>query len=113
MRPQEIQQRVAGLLSLFVDEEWPGDERNDQISLLMEDVLTVRLTVRSDASHQDVAQAVMADMEERVTNLIAAFCAAFASLAEVHDTGHSEMSARDVIQALALEWARGEDGAAE
>lgn len=61
-----------------------------------------RITIPEDASIEEVATIVGREVGGAVEQLVGAFTLAFAMLAQVHDSGQTDVSSADVLQDLAL-----------
>ncbi|TXS67322.1 hypothetical protein EAO76_31280 [Streptomyces sp. sk2.1] len=61
-----------------------------------------RISVPEDASIDEVATLVGREVGAAVEQLVGAFTLAFAMLAQVHDSGRTDVTSADVLQDLAL-----------
>lgn len=105
MEQSEIQQRVAGLLTVSLSDDLGSDDVPDRFAPLLDGMLRANLQVPVGASPEEIAKAVMAEIEPRFNGLVAALLGAFMLLAQEHDAGQPTRSSLEVIQDLALRWA--------
>ncbi|MEU6369447.1 hypothetical protein ABZ876_27825 [Streptomyces sp. NPDC046931] len=108
MEQREIMQRVVGILTEALEmrrqarASGDGDvPQSEAVSALLEEMLP-RIQVPADASAREVATAVSRELGPAIAHIASAFALAFVQLAEIHDEGHADVSAADVLQSISL-----------
>ncbi|ROQ73354.1 hypothetical protein EDD95_6015 [Streptomyces sp. CEV 2-1] len=110
MEQSEVVKRVIGILTEAGEmrrllEESPdrGDPSNDStvVTALLNETMP-RIAIPEDATIEDVVGLVGREVGGAVEQLVGAFTLAFAMLAQVHDSGQTDVSSADVLQDLAL-----------
>ncbi|MEV8033868.1 hypothetical protein [Streptomyces sp. NPDC086182] len=109
----EMMQQVVALLTQAQEmtEAWEEDVDRDDLSpqaalageLIAEVLVLDGITVK-DPSPQAVADVVMSAIQPRVGQLVACLMAAYVRLAYHHDGGDADISSKDVLRRMALEW---------
>ncbi|MDJ0383500.1 hypothetical protein [Streptomyces sp. G-G2] len=114
MDQNEVIRKVVGILTEAYDafvhpeaDDAPEDEPNLMGQFLTEAM--PRIEISSDASLQEVADQVGREMGRAVTQLAAAFAAAYVELALVHDESDPATSSAEVLRDMAIR-AEGPDG---
>ncbi|WP_177328019.1 hypothetical protein OH786_24520 [Streptomyces atratus] len=110
MEQSEVVKRVVGILTEAGEIRRLLEENVDREDLETDpSVVTVllnetmpRITVPEDASIEEVATLVGREVGGAVEQLVGAFTLAFAMLAQVHDSGQTDVTSADVLQDLAL-----------
>jgi hypothetical protein len=110
MDQNEVLKRVIGILTQAgtwihdlpaADDDSDLDTEQGIVSDLLNDVMPV-VAIPSNASAEEIASIVSEALGGRILQLTTAFAMAFWELAEVHDTGRTDLTSLDVLQALAL-----------
>ncbi|GAA5018706.1 hypothetical protein [Kitasatospora paranensis] len=109
MEQNEVLKRVIGILTqagtwihdLPAADDSDLDTEQGIVSDLLNDVMPV-VAIPSNANAEEIASIVSEALGGRILQLTTAFAMAFWELAEVHDTGRTDLSSLDVLQALAL-----------
>ncbi|MFE2930359.1 hypothetical protein [Streptomyces sp. NPDC059278] len=110
MEQSEVVKRVVGILTEAGEIRRLLEENVDREDLETDpSVVTVllnetmpRISVPEDASIEEVATLVGREVGGAVEQLVGAFTLAFAMLAQVHDSGQTDVTSADVLQDLAL-----------
>ncbi|MFB7211968.1 hypothetical protein [Streptomyces sp. NPDC056255] len=110
MEQSEVVKRVVGILTEAGEIRRLLEENVDREDLETDpSVVTVllnetmpRITVPEDATIEEVATLVGREVGGAVEQLVGAFTLAFAMLAQVHDSGQTDVTSADVLQDLAL-----------
>ncbi|MFB7912866.1 hypothetical protein [Streptomyces sp. NPDC056061] len=110
MEQSEVVKRVVGILTeageirrLLEENVDRDDIETDStvVTALLNETMP-RITIPEDASIEEVATIVGREVGGAVEQLVGAFTLAFAMLAQVHDSGQTDVSSADVLQDLAL-----------
>ncbi|MET9657764.1 hypothetical protein [Streptomyces sp. NPDC006510] len=110
MEQSEVVKRVVGILTeageirRLLEENVDRDDLDTDpsvVTVLLNETMP-RITVPEDASIEEVATLVGHEVGHAVEQLVGAFTLAFAMLAQVHDSGQTDVSSADVLQDLAL-----------
>lgn len=91
---------IRRLLEENVDRE--DLETNPSVVTVLLNETMPRISVPEDASIEEVATLVGREVGGAVEQLVGAFTLAFAMLAQVHDSGQTDVTSADVLQDLAL-----------
>lgn len=111
MNDAEVVTRVVAILTEtteWVREENDGadsDDSDDSLALvgeLIADLFPKGLSISSDATPQQVANALSAEIQGSLNRTIGAFASAFHQLAVEHDRHDPEVTSAQVLQELAL-----------
>lgn len=110
MEQSEVVKRVVGILTEAGEmrrllEENPDREDADTDSTVVTALLNEtmpRIAIPEDATVEDVVVLVGREVGGAVEQLVGAFTLAFAMLAQVHDSGQTDVTSADVLQDLAL-----------
>ncbi len=102
--------RVVGILTEAGEmrrllEENPDREDADTDSTVVTALLNEtmpRIAIPEDATVEDVVVVVGREVGGAVEQLVGAFTLAFAMLAQIHDSGQTDVTSADVLQDLAL-----------
>jgi hypothetical protein len=110
MEQSEVVKRVVGILTEAgeirrlleenADRDYVETDQSVVTTLLNETM--PRISIPEDASIEEVAALVGREVGGAVEQLVGAFTLAFAMLAQVHDSGQTDVSSADVLQDLAL-----------
>ncbi|MFB8039415.1 hypothetical protein ACFC5Z_42345 [Streptomyces sp. NPDC056004] len=110
MEQSEVVKRVVGILTeageirRLLEENADRDDLETDpsvVTVLLNETMP-RITVPEDASIEEVATLVGREVGGAVEQLVGAFTLAFAMLAQVHDSGQTDVTSADVLQDLAL-----------
>ncbi|MFG2625548.1 hypothetical protein [Streptomyces sp. NPDC048473] len=110
MEQSEVVKRVVGILTeageirrLLEENVDRDDVETDPsvVTALLNETMP-RISIPEDASIEEVAVLVGREVGGAVEQLVGAFTLAFAMLAQVHDSGQTDVSSADVLQDLAL-----------
>ncbi|WP_405684548.1 hypothetical protein [Streptomyces sp. NBC_00057] len=110
MEQSEVVKRVVGILTeageirrLLEENVDRDDVETDPsvVTALLNETMP-RITIPEDASIEEVAVIVGREVGGAVEQLVGAFTLAFAMLAQVHDSGQTDVTSADVLQDLAL-----------
>ncbi|MFF2325393.1 MULTISPECIES: hypothetical protein [unclassified Streptomyces] len=110
MEQSEVVKRVVGILTetgeirrLLEESVDRDDVQADPgvVTALLNETMP-RITIPEDASIEEVATLVGREVGGAVEQLVGAFTLAFAMLAQVHDSGQTDVTSADVLQDLAL-----------
>ncbi|MFJ8855051.1 hypothetical protein [Streptomyces sp. NPDC102437] len=110
MEQSEVVKRVVGILTeageirRLLEENVDRDDLDTDpsvVTVLLNETMP-RITVPEDASIEEVATLVGREVGGAVEQLVGAFTLAFAMLAQVHDSGQTDVTSADVLQDLAL-----------
>ncbi|MFD7494921.1 hypothetical protein ACFV8T_21285 [Streptomyces sp. NPDC059832] len=110
MEQSEVVKRVVGILTEAGEIRRLLEENVDRedldtdpsvVTVLLNETMP-RISVPEDASIEEVATLVGREVGGAVEQLVGAFTLAFAMLAQVHDSGQTDVSSADVLQDLAL-----------
>ncbi|WP_327369857.1 hypothetical protein [Streptomyces sp. NBC_01217] len=110
MEQSEVVKRVVGILTeageirrLLEENVDRDDVETDPsvVTALLNETMP-RITIPEDASIEEVAVLVGREVGGAVEQLVGAFTLAFAMLAQVHDSGQTDVTSADVLQDLAL-----------
>ncbi|WP_335935647.1 hypothetical protein [Streptomyces sp. PTD5-9] len=110
MEQSEVVKRVVGILTeageirrLLEESGDRDDVETDStvVTALLNETMP-RITIPEDASIEQVAALVGREVGGAVEQLVGAFTLAFAMLAQVHDSGQTDVTSADVLQDLAL-----------
>ncbi|KAA0921295.1 MULTISPECIES: hypothetical protein [Streptomyces] len=118
MEQSEIILRAIGVLTetqemvrrLNEDTAADMDAGEAQLGRLVTEVFPT-VEVPGDATPAEAGQAVVDALMPAAISLVGAFAFLFSELAEVHDTGRSEIKSTDLLRALALRLSRPDDEA--
>ncbi|MFD7862437.1 hypothetical protein [Streptomyces sp. NPDC057682] len=110
MEQSEVLKRVVGILTEAGEmrrlmEEDPGREERAADSTVVTALLNEtmpRIAIPETATIEDVVVLVGREVGGAVEQLVGAFTLAFATLAQVHDAGRTDVTSADVLQDLAL-----------
>ncbi|MER5360680.1 hypothetical protein [Streptomyces sp. NPDC002785] len=110
MEQSEVVKRVVGILTeageirRLLEENVDRDnvETDSSVVTALLNETMPRITIPEDASIEEVAVLVGREVGGAVEQLVGAFTLAFAMLAQVHDSGQTDVSSADVLQDLAL-----------
>ncbi|MFF3391620.1 hypothetical protein ACFYW1_11915 [Streptomyces sp. NPDC002669] len=110
MEQSEVVKRVVGILTeageirRLLEEDADRDDLDTDpgvVTVLLNETMP-RISVPEDASIDEVATLVGREVGAAVEQLVGAFTLAFAMLAQVHDSGRTDVTSADVLQDLAL-----------
>ncbi|MFF3729797.1 hypothetical protein ACFYXM_05550 [Streptomyces sp. NPDC002476] len=110
MEQSEVVKRVVGILTEAGEIRRLLEESGDRddveadstvVTALLNETMP-RITIPEDATIEEVATLVGREVGGAVEQLVGAFTLAFAMLAQVHDSGQTDVSSADVLQDLAL-----------
>ncbi|MFF2012873.1 hypothetical protein ACFVWY_27875 [Streptomyces sp. NPDC058195] len=110
MEQSEVVKRVVGILTeageirRLLEENVDRDDLDPDsgvVTVLLNETMP-RISVPEDASVQEVAALIAREVGGAVEQLVGAFTLAFAMLAQVHDSGQTDVTSADVLQDLAL-----------
>ncbi|MFE7107620.1 hypothetical protein ACFU98_08015 [Streptomyces sp. NPDC057575] len=110
MEQSEVVKRVVGILTeageirRLLEENVDRDDLETDpsvVTVLLNETMP-RITVPEDASIEEIATLVGREVGGAVEQLVGAFTLAFAMLAQVHDSGQTDVTSADVLQDLAL-----------
>ncbi|MFB6816299.1 hypothetical protein ACFCV8_17345 [Streptomyces sp. NPDC056347] len=110
MEQSEVVKRVVGILTeageirRLLEENIDRDDLDPDsgvVTVLLNETMP-RISVPEDASVQEVATLIAREVGGAVEQLVGAFTLAFAMLAQVHDSGQTDVTSADVLQDLAL-----------
>ncbi|MER5745325.1 hypothetical protein [Streptomyces sp. NPDC002225] len=110
MEQSEVVKRVVGILTeageirRLLEEDVDRDDLDPDsgvVTVLLNETMP-RISVPEDASVQEVATLIAREVGGAVEQLVGAFTLAFAMLAQVHDSGQTDVTSADVLQDLAL-----------
>ncbi|MGW2086046.1 hypothetical protein [Streptomyces sp. NPDC001880] len=110
MEQSEVVKRVVGILTeageirRLLEENVDRDDLDTDssvVTVLLNETMP-RISIPEDASIEEVATLVGREVGGAVEQLVGAFTLAFAMLAQVHDSGQTDVSSADVLQDLAL-----------
>ncbi|MFF1648083.1 hypothetical protein [Streptomyces sp. NPDC058240] len=110
MEQSEVVKRVVGILTeageirRLLEENVDRDDLDTDpsvVTVLLNETMP-RIAVPEDASIEEVATLVGREVGGAVEQLVGAFTLAFAMLAQVHDSGQTDVTSADVLQDLAL-----------
>ncbi|MFD7067645.1 hypothetical protein ACFV97_10480 [Streptomyces sp. NPDC059913] len=110
MEQSEVVKRVVGILTeageirRLLEENVDRDDLDPDsgvVTVLLNETMP-RISVPEDASVQEVATLIAREVGGAVEQLVGAFTLAFAMLAQVHDSGQTDVTSADVLQDLAL-----------
>ncbi|MFF9345956.1 hypothetical protein [Streptomyces sp. NPDC014734] len=110
MEQSEVVKRVVGILTeageirRLLEENIDRDDIETDstvVTALLNETMP-RITIPEDASIEEVATLVGREVGGAVEQLVGAFTLAFAMLAQVHDSGQTDVTSADVLQDLAL-----------
>ncbi|GGV11519.1 hypothetical protein GCM10010495_26170 [Kitasatospora herbaricolor] len=109
MEQGEVLKRVIGILTqagewLHEPDGVPEDATEEGPGVVMQllnDVMP-QVTIPADASAAEISTILSEELGGRIMQLTTAFAIAFWELAEVHDSGRTDVTALDVLQELAL-----------
>ncbi|MEU0630116.1 hypothetical protein [Streptomyces sp. NPDC005989] len=110
MEQSEVVKRVVGILTeageirRLLEENVDRDDLETDpsvVTVLLNETMP-RITVPEDATIEEVATLVGREVGGAVEQLVGAFTLAFAMLAQVHDSGQTDVTSADVLQDLAL-----------
>ncbi|MEE1841914.1 hypothetical protein ABZ776_17235 [Streptomyces sp. NPDC007076] len=110
MEQSEVVKRVVGILTeageirRLLEENVDREdlETNPSVVTVLLNETMPRISVPEDASIEEVATLVGREVGGAVEQLVGAFTLAFAMLAQVHDSGQTDVTSADVLQDLAL-----------
>ncbi|MEU6890257.1 hypothetical protein ABZ934_00375 [Streptomyces sp. NPDC046557] len=86
-----------------------GDVGTDYVSALLGEVTPAEFLVPAEADPAEIGLAVLDQLSGPWSALVSGFVLAFEAVADAYDEGDPEMSAQEILQALALELAAGDD----
>ncbi|WP_405716593.1 MULTISPECIES: hypothetical protein [unclassified Streptomyces] len=110
MEQSEVVKRVVGILTeageirRLLEENVDRDDLETDpsvVTVLLNETMP-RISVPEDASIEEIATLVGREVGGAVEQLVGAFTLAFAMLAQVHDSGQTDVTSADVLQDLAL-----------
>jgi len=110
MKQSEVVKRVVGILTeageirRLLEENVDRDDveaDSSVVTALLNETMP-RITIPENATIEEVATLVGREVGGAVEQLVGAFTLAFAMLAQVHDSGQTDISSADVLQDLAL-----------
>ncbi|MGW2179948.1 hypothetical protein ACWCXX_17950 [Streptomyces sp. NPDC001732] len=110
MEQSEVVKRVVGILTeageirRLLEENADRDDLDTDpgvVTVLLNETMP-RISIPEDASIDEVAALVGREVGAAVEQLVGAFTLAFALLAQVHDSGQTDVTSADVLQDLAL-----------
>ncbi|MDK0522225.1 hypothetical protein [Streptomyces sp. ML-6] len=110
MEQSEVVKRVVGILTeageirRLLEENADRDDLDTDpgvVTVLLNETMP-RISVPENASIDEVATLVGREVGAAVEQLVGAFTLAFAMLAQVHDSGRTDVTSADVLQDLAL-----------
>ncbi|MEU3651595.1 hypothetical protein AB0E67_01905 [Streptomyces sp. NPDC032161] len=110
MEQSEVVKRVVGILTEAGEIRRLLEESGDRddveadstvVTALLNETMP-RITIPEDATIEEVASLVGREVGGAVEQLVGAFTLAFAMLAQVHDSGQTDVTSADVLQDLAL-----------
>ncbi|MFB7955310.1 hypothetical protein [Streptomyces sp. NPDC056045] len=110
MEQSEVVKRVVGILTeageirRLLEEDADREDLDTDpgvVTVLLNETMP-RISVPEDASIDEVATLVGREVGAAVEQLVGAFTLAFAMLAQVHDSGRTDVTSSDVLQDLAL-----------
>ncbi|MFF9587878.1 hypothetical protein ACF1FX_01400 [Streptomyces sp. NPDC014646] len=110
MEQSEVVKRVVGILTEAGEIRRLLEESGDRddveadstvVTALLNETMP-RITIPEDATIEEVATLVGREVGGAVEQLVGAFTLAFAMLAQVHDSGQTDVTSADVLQDLAL-----------
>ena len=113
MEQTEIILRAIGVLTetnamarrIALDESADFDPGENQLGALVTEVFP-SVEVPADAGPAEAGQAVADAYLPATISLVGAFAFIFSELAELHDSGRSDISTADLLQTLALRMSR-------
>ncbi|WP_318196343.1 hypothetical protein [Streptomyces sp. MCL20-2] len=109
MEQREVVKRVIGILTearemqrlLEADEREDLDAGAGAVTALLNETMP-HIAIPDDFSVEEVVAVVGREVGGAVEQLVSAFTLAFTMLAQVHDSGQTDVSSADVLQDLAL-----------
>ncbi|MEU7240353.1 hypothetical protein [Streptomyces sparsogenes] len=113
MDDKEVMKRVVGILTearevsdRLVEDVDREDLSPDGLAMgeLLSEATRIQIEVPGDASPQEVVDALLVAVGPTINQLAGCFTAAFLRLAEVHDSGRTDVTSADVLRKLALDW---------
>lgn len=113
MNDGEVMKRVVGILTqarevsnLLVEDVDREDLSPDELAIgdLLSEATRVQVEVPGDAAPQEVVDALLASLGPTINQLAGCFIVAFLRLAEVHDSGRTDITSTDILRKLALDW---------
>ncbi|MFF2506478.1 hypothetical protein ACFVTY_24285 [Streptomyces sp. NPDC058067] len=115
MEQSEIILRAIGVLTetqemvrrLSKDAEPDIDSGESQLGRLVTEVFP-SIEIPAESSVQEAAEATIAALMPVTISLVGAFAFLFSELAEVHDSGRTDIKTADLLQHLALRLSRAE-----
>ncbi|MER8184467.1 hypothetical protein [Kitasatospora sp. NPDC094015] len=109
MEQSDVLKRVIGILTQAG--EWvhepegvpvaDAEEETNVVLQLLNDVMP-RVVIPAEASGEEIGAILSEELGAPILQLATAFAVAFWELAEVHDSGRTEVSSLDVLRELAL-----------
>ncbi|MGC5346410.1 hypothetical protein PZB75_02570 [Streptomyces sp. AM 4-1-1] len=110
MEQSEVVKRVIGILTeagemhrlLAEDSERDDLETETGVVTALLDETMPKIAISEDATIEEVAALVGREVGGAVEQLVGAFTLAFTMLAQVHDSGQTDVSSTDVLRDLAL-----------
>ncbi|MEU6663446.1 hypothetical protein [Streptomyces sp. NPDC046821] len=116
MEQSEIILRAIGVLTetqemvrrLSQNEEPDIDTAESQLGRLVTEVFP-SIEIPAEASVEEAAEATIAALMPVTISLVGAFAFLFSELAEVHDSGRTDITTADLLQHLALRMSRQDD----
>ncbi|MEU1215483.1 hypothetical protein ACFYSH_08715 [Streptomyces sp. NPDC005791] len=120
MEQSEVLKRVIGILTeagemqRHAEEDTSGDPDagGSMVTTLLNETMP-HIAIPSDATVEEMAVLVGREVGGAVEQLVGAFTLAFIALAQIHDSGQSDVTSADVLQDLALraeELSSGDEG---
>ncbi|MFJ4918748.1 hypothetical protein [Streptomyces sp. NPDC088725] len=110
MEQSEVLKRVIGILTeagewqRLLEEDVERDDLDAEsgiVTALLNETMP-NIEIPSDATIEEIAALVGREVGGTIQQLVGAFSLAFMMLAQVHDSGHSEISSSQVLRDLAL-----------
>ncbi|MFB7998146.1 hypothetical protein ACFC4G_35630 [Streptomyces sp. NPDC056002] len=117
MEQSEIILRAIGVLTetqemvrrLSKDAEPDIETEDAQLGRLVTEVFP-SIEIPAESSVQEAAEATVAALMPVTISLVGAFAFLFSELAEVHDSGRTDIKTADLLQHLALRLSSSDDG---
>lgn len=106
----EVVKRVVGILTeageirRLLEEDADRDDLETDpgvVTVLLNETMP-RIPIPEDASMEEIATLIGSEVGGAVEQLVGAFTLAFAMLAQVHDSGRTDLTSADVLRDLAL-----------
>jgi hypothetical protein len=119
MEQSEVLKRVIGILTEAGEMQRHAEEDTSDpdaggsmVTTLLNETMP-HIAIPSDATVEEMAVLVGREVGGAVEQLVGAFTLAFIALAQIHDSGQSDVTSADVLQDLALraeELSSGDEG---